>query len=116
MKTNDDTTHKENVPVSLEETLTIAAGTSDRIIVTTERNSMLLWCSATMLSAKACLAVPVGKSRSFIRSRIPTKTNGTGLIIAVMARDRSQKLIHRDCAACGDDFCTFEVLPTTAGT
>ena len=30
-----------------------------------------------------------------------------------MTADPGQKLIHRDCAACGDDFCTFEVLPTT---
>jgi predicted hydrocarbon binding protein len=30
-----------------------------------------------------------------------------------MAADSSHKLIHRDCAACGDDYCTFEVLPTT---
>ena len=30
-----------------------------------------------------------------------------------MAVDPSQKLIHRECAACGDDCCTFEVLPTT---
>ena len=30
-----------------------------------------------------------------------------------MAADPSQKLIHRDCAACGDDFCTFGILPTT---
>ena len=30
-----------------------------------------------------------------------------------MAGNSNQKLIHRDCAACGDDYCTFEVLPTT---
>ena len=30
-----------------------------------------------------------------------------------MAADSGHKLIHRDCAACGDDYCTFEVLPTT---
>ena len=30
-----------------------------------------------------------------------------------MTQDPSQKLIHRNCAACGDDSCTFEVLPTT---
>jgi len=30
-----------------------------------------------------------------------------------MAADSDQKLIHRDCAACGDEYCTFEVLPTT---
>jgi hypothetical protein len=30
-----------------------------------------------------------------------------------MAADPGHKLIHRDCAACDDDFCTFEVLPTT---
>jgi predicted hydrocarbon binding protein len=30
-----------------------------------------------------------------------------------MTQDSTQKLIHRDCAACGDDFCTFEVMPTT---
>ena len=30
-----------------------------------------------------------------------------------MAADPKQKLIHRDCAAAGDDFCTFDVLPTT---
>jgi len=30
-----------------------------------------------------------------------------------MAGNANRKLIHRDCAACGDDYCTFEVLPTT---
>jgi len=30
-----------------------------------------------------------------------------------MTQDPSRKLVHRDCAACGDDFCSFEVLPTT---
>jgi hypothetical protein len=30
-----------------------------------------------------------------------------------MTQDPGQKLIHRDCAACGDDCCTFQVLPTT---
>jgi predicted hydrocarbon binding protein len=30
-----------------------------------------------------------------------------------MAADPDRKLIHRDCAACGDEYCTFEVLPTT---
>lgn len=30
-----------------------------------------------------------------------------------MTQDPREKLIHRDCAACGDDFCTFDVLPTT---
>jgi predicted hydrocarbon binding protein len=30
-----------------------------------------------------------------------------------MAADSNQKLIHRDCAACGDDYCTFETLPTS---
>ena len=29
-----------------------------------------------------------------------------------MAQDPDHKLVHRDCTACGDDFCTFEVLPT----
>lgn len=23
------------------------------------------------------------------------------------------KLMHKDCAACGDDFCSFVVIPTT---
>jgi hypothetical protein len=31
-----------------------------------------------------------------------------------MAVDRNRKLIHKDCAACGDDYCTFEEAPTTA--
>jgi hypothetical protein len=30
-----------------------------------------------------------------------------------MAVDSERKLIHKDCAACGDDYCTFEQLPTT---
>ena len=30
-----------------------------------------------------------------------------------MAADSDHKLIHGKCAACGDDYCTFEVLPTT---
>jgi predicted hydrocarbon binding protein len=30
-----------------------------------------------------------------------------------MAADPSQKLIHRDCAAAGDGFCTFDVVPST---
>jgi len=30
-----------------------------------------------------------------------------------MAADSKQKLIHRDCAACGDDYCTFETLATS---
>jgi hypothetical protein len=30
-----------------------------------------------------------------------------------MAADPNRKLIHGDCAAAGDDFCTFHVLPTT---
>lgn len=30
-----------------------------------------------------------------------------------MAQDPHQKLIHTACASCGDDFCTFKVLPTT---
>jgi hypothetical protein len=31
-----------------------------------------------------------------------------------MAVDPNHKLIHKDCAACGDDYCTFEEAPTTA--
>jgi hypothetical protein len=31
-----------------------------------------------------------------------------------MAVDPYRKLIHKDCAACGDDYCTFEETPTTA--
>jgi hypothetical protein len=31
-----------------------------------------------------------------------------------MAVDPNRKLIHKDCAACGDDYCTFEEVPTTA--
>jgi hypothetical protein len=30
-----------------------------------------------------------------------------------MAVDPSRKLIHRTCAACGDDYCTFEQTSTT---
>jgi len=30
-----------------------------------------------------------------------------------MAADPHHKLIHRDCAACGDDYCTIELTPTT---
>lgn len=30
-----------------------------------------------------------------------------------MAQDPTHKLMHKDCAACGDDFCTFAVVPTT---
>jgi len=30
-----------------------------------------------------------------------------------MARDPAHKLVHKECAACGDDFCTFEVMSTT---
>jgi hypothetical protein len=30
-----------------------------------------------------------------------------------MAQDPARKLIHKDCAACGDDFCSFVVMPTT---
>lgn len=30
-----------------------------------------------------------------------------------MATDSKSKFIHKDCAACGDDYCTFEQLPTT---
>jgi hypothetical protein len=30
-----------------------------------------------------------------------------------MAVDSERKFIHKDCAACGDDYCTFEQLPTT---
>jgi hypothetical protein len=29
-----------------------------------------------------------------------------------MAADPYHKLMHRDCAACGDDYCTFERVPT----
>jgi hypothetical protein len=31
-----------------------------------------------------------------------------------MAVDLNSKLIHKDCAACGDDYCTFEEAPTTS--
>jgi hypothetical protein len=31
----------------------------------------------------------------------------------VMAADPRKKLVHRDCAAVGDEYCTFEELPTT---
>jgi hypothetical protein len=31
-----------------------------------------------------------------------------------MAVNPNRKLIHKDCAACGDDYCTFEEAPTTA--
>jgi len=30
-----------------------------------------------------------------------------------MAADPKRKFIHKNCAACGDDYCTFEQLPTT---
>ncbi len=30
-----------------------------------------------------------------------------------MAADPYQKLIHKECAACGDDYCTFCSAPTT---
>jgi hypothetical protein len=30
-----------------------------------------------------------------------------------MAVDSSRKLVHNDCAACGDEYCTFEEIPTT---
>jgi hypothetical protein len=30
-----------------------------------------------------------------------------------MAIDPENKVIHKDCAACGDDYCTFEQGPTT---
>lgn len=30
-----------------------------------------------------------------------------------MAADPDHKLMHKDCAACGDDYCTFELVPTT---
>lgn len=30
-----------------------------------------------------------------------------------MAADVTQKLIHTTCEACGDDRCTFDILPTT---
>jgi len=30
-----------------------------------------------------------------------------------MAADPAHKVIHKDCAACGDDYCTFEAVPTT---
>lgn len=30
-----------------------------------------------------------------------------------MVVDPDHKLIHKDCAACGDDYCTFERVPTT---
>jgi hypothetical protein len=31
----------------------------------------------------------------------------------IMAVDPSMKQIHNDCAACGDEYCTFAELPTT---
>ena len=31
----------------------------------------------------------------------------------IMAFDLSRKLIHNDCAAFGDEYCTFAELPTT---
>ena len=31
-----------------------------------------------------------------------------------MTVDSYRKLVHKDCAACGDDYCTFEEAPTTA--
>jgi hypothetical protein len=31
-----------------------------------------------------------------------------------MALDLNSKLIHKDCAACGDNYCTFEEVPTTS--
>jgi len=30
-----------------------------------------------------------------------------------MASDPTRKIIHTTCAACGDEYCTFEELPTT---
>jgi hypothetical protein len=30
-----------------------------------------------------------------------------------MATNLSQKLIHTTCTACGDDYCTFEMVPTS---
>jgi len=30
-----------------------------------------------------------------------------------MAVDPKQKIIHKTCAPCGDDYCTFERVPTT---
>lgn len=30
-----------------------------------------------------------------------------------MAIDPDHKVIHEDCAACGDDYCTFKQVPTT---
>jgi hypothetical protein len=30
-----------------------------------------------------------------------------------MAVNQKNKIIHKNCAACGDDYCTFEQLPTT---
>jgi hypothetical protein len=30
-----------------------------------------------------------------------------------MTADPYHKTIHKDCAACGDDYCTFELAPTT---
>jgi hypothetical protein len=30
-----------------------------------------------------------------------------------MVVDPDHKFIHKDCAACGDDYCTFERVPTT---
>lgn len=31
----------------------------------------------------------------------------------VMTVDPSRKQVHNDCAACGDEYCTFEEVPTT---
>lgn len=30
-----------------------------------------------------------------------------------MGADPKNKLVHKECAACGDDFCTFELVKTT---
>ena len=30
-----------------------------------------------------------------------------------MTVDPTHKLIHKECAACGDDYCALESLPTT---
>lgn len=30
-----------------------------------------------------------------------------------MANDPDHKVIHKDCAGCGDDYCTFKQVPTT---
>jgi cysteine synthase len=37
----------------------------------------------------------------------------TGERIKIMAVDSNRKQVHNDCAACGDEYCTFEEMSTT---